>query len=64
MEDFKKQITAFGYVMESRIINKDGFSYLVVIWYEVMNHVEYLEGSGQMMFRSLFVWVRKKMTGK
>ena len=45
MEDFKKQITAFGYVMESRIINKDGFSYLVVIWYEVMNHEEYLEGS-------------------
>ena len=64
MEDFKKQITAFGYVMESRIINKCGFSYLVVIWYEVMNHEEYLEGSGQMMFRSLFVWVRKKMTGK
>lgn len=45
MEGFKKQITAFGYVMESRIINKDGFSYLVVIWYEVMNHEEYLEGS-------------------
>ena len=45
MEGFKKQITAFGYVMESHIINKDGFSYLVVIWYEVMNHEEYLEGS-------------------
>ena len=40
------------------------FSHLVVIWYEVMNHVEYLKGSGQMMFRSLFVWVRKTMTGK
>ena len=25
MEDFKEQITAFGYVMESRIINKCGF---------------------------------------
>ena len=25
---------------------------MVVIWYEVMNPVEYLEGSGQMMFRS------------
>lgn len=25
---------------------------MVVIWYEVMNYVEYLEGSGQMMFRS------------
>lgn len=50
--------------MESRIISKCGFSYLVVMWYEVMNHVEYLKGSGQMMFRSLFVWVRKTMTGK
>lgn len=25
---------------------------------------KYLKGSGQMMFRSLFVWVRKTMTGK
>ena len=25
MEDFKEQKTAFGYVMESRIINKCGF---------------------------------------
>ena len=23
------------------------FSHLVVIWYEVMNHVEYLKGSGR-----------------
>lgn len=59
-----KSILALGYVMENRIINKCGFSYLVVIWYEVMNHEEYLEGSGQMMFRSLFVWIRKTMTGK
>ena len=64
MEDFKEQITALGYVMENNITNKCGFSHLVVIWYEVMNHVEYLKGSGQMMFRSLFVWVRKTMTGK
>ena len=47
-----KYWTALGYVMGSSITNKCGFSYLVVIWYEVMNHVEYLEGSGQMMFRS------------
>ena len=64
MEDFKEQITALGYVMENNITNKCDFSYLVVIWYEVMNHEEYLEGSGQMMFRSLFVWIRKTMTGK
>ena len=64
MENFKEQITALGYVMENNITNKCDFSYLVVIWYEVMNHEEYLEGSGQMMFRSLFVWIRKTMTGK
>ena len=46
--------------MESRIINKCGFSYLVVIWYEVMNHEEYLEGSGQMMFCSLFCICKKE----
>ena len=31
------------------------FSHLGMIWCEVMNHVEYLKGSGHMMFRSLFV---------
>ena len=29
--------------MENHIINKGGFSYLGVIWYEVMNYVEYWE---------------------
>ena len=31
------------------------FSHLGMIWCEVMNHVEYLKGSGHMMFRSLFI---------
>ena len=31
------------------------FSHLGMIWCEVMNHVEYLKGSGQMMLRSLFI---------
>ncbi len=44
MENFKEQITALGYVMENNITNKCDFSYLVVIWYEVMNHVEYQKG--------------------
>ena len=44
MEDFKEQITALGYVMENNITTKYDFSYLVVIWYEVMNHVEYQKG--------------------
>ena len=37
------------------------FLHLGVIWYEVCG---VLKGSGQMMFRSLFVWVRKAMTRK
>mgnify|MGYP000001905726 CR=1 FL=1 len=45
MDDFKKRKTAFGYVLDSRIINKDGLTYFVVIWDEVMIHDEYLEGS-------------------
>ena len=65
MEDFKRNRklhldTLWGAVSQVSEV----FSHLVVIWYEVMNHMEYLEGSGQMMFRSLFVWVRKTMTGK
>lgn len=44
MGDFKEQATALVYVMENHITNKCGFSYLVVIWYGVMNHVEYQKG--------------------
>ena len=46
---------ALAYVMKNRITNKCGFFALSVIWCEVMNHVEYLKESGEMMFRSLFV---------
>ena len=49
--------------MESRITSKCGFSDLDMIWCEVINHVKYLKGSGQMMFRS-FCMLENKMTGE
>ena len=35
-----------------------------MIWCEVMNHEEYLNESGEMIFRSLFACVENKMTGE
>ena len=50
--------------MENHITSKCGFLHLGMIWCEVMNHEEYLNESGQMIFRSLFACVENKMTGE